>query len=256
MVGGAAKCWGYNLDGQLGTGDNSNTTVPTDVVGLSSGVTAIDGGSNHSCAIVNGGAARCWGHNGLGQLGTGNLTGSNVPTNVVGLSSGVTAIGASSSGNSHSCALVNGGVKCWGYNGEGQLGTGNLTSATTPTDVVGLASGVTALAVGERHNCALTSGGGVKCWGFNDAGQLGISSTQSISVPTDVVGLTSGVTAITAGGISAGTSSTCALLNTGAVKCWGNAVVLGDGCCQRQRPHPARRVGPAGVLHLHHRPRQ
>ena len=229
VVSGAAKCWGYNLDGQSGTGDNSNTTVPTDVVGLSSGVTAIDGGSNHSCAIVNGGAARCWGRNALGQLGTGNLTDSNVPTNVVGLSGGVTAIGASSSGNSHSCALVNGGVKCWGYNGEGQLGTGNLTSATTPTDVVGLTSGVTALAVGERHNCALTSGGGVKCWGFNDVGQLGISSTQSISVPMDVLGLTSGVTAITAGGMSAGTSSTCALLNTGAMKCWGNAVVLGDG---------------------------
>ncbi|MBI5566349.1 MAG: hypothetical protein HY870_15730, partial [Chloroflexi bacterium] len=224
---GAARCWGYNLDGQLGTGNNSNTTVPTDVVGLSSGVTAIDGGSNHSCAIVDGGA-KCWGANGSGQLGRGSNSPSSVPVDVSGLIGGsnVTSIAA---GGEHSCAIVAGAVKCWGSNQYGQLGTGNITNTTAPTDVIGLSSGVTSIAAGGWHSCVLTSGGGVKCWGRNDVGQLGISSTQSISVPTDVVGLTSGVTAITAGGISAGTSSTCALLNTGAVKCWGNAVVLGDG---------------------------
>jgi len=223
VVGGVAKCWGEDFYGQLGNGNAGNSNVPTDVIGLSSGVTLIDGGYNHTCAVVNG-SAQCWGSNGSGQLGTGNTANSSVPTNVVGLSSGVTAIKASRYVNSHSCAIINGGVKCWGDNFYGQLGTGNTTSSLVPTDVVGLSSGVTAIALGGPHTCALASSGGVKCWGFNGSGQLGISSTQNMSTPVDVVGLTSGVMAI-----AAGDNHVCALLTGGKVKCWGASSGLGLG---------------------------
>jgi alpha-tubulin suppressor-like RCC1 family protein len=212
------RCWGpWNISGPGGA-------IPVDVPGLTSGVSAISVGGSESCVLTSGGGVKCWGDNSEGALGDGTMTSSSTPVNVVGLTSGAAAISA---GWEHACALTtSGGVKCWGFNGDGELGDGTTTTSSTPVNVVGLTSGVVALSAGGYHTCALTSGGAVKCWGYNVFGQLGDGTTTDSSTPVDVVGLGSGVDAI-----SAGTWHTCALTSAGGVKCWGpnGDGQLGDG---------------------------
>ena len=98
---------------------------------------------------------------------------------------------------------MGGGVKCWGYNGWGQLGDGTTGDGNaerlTAVNVSGLTSGVIAIAAGGGHTCALTVGGGVKCWGYNLYGQVGDGTHSGQAIPVDVSGLTSGVSAIDAG---------------------------------------------------------
>ena len=124
---------------------------------------------------------------------------------------------AIATGDSHTCAVTSaGGVQCWGYNYYGQVGDGTQVGRTAPVDVSDLSAGVDSLALGRYHSCALTSAGGVKCWGDNQFGQLGDGSTSARFKPTDVVGLSNGVKSI-----SAGLGHTCAIMTAGTVKCWG-----------------------------------
>jgi len=221
---GGAKCWGFNAFGQLGDNSTTSRKIPVDVSGLTSGVASVSAGGNHSCAVTTTGGAKCWGFNAFGELGDNSNTNRKVPVNVFGLTSGVAAISA---GGTHTCALTTtGGVKCWGDNASGELGNGSNINSKIPVDVTGLTSGVAAVSAGTDHTCALTTTGGVKCWGSDVSGELGDGTNTDSNVPVDVSGLSSGVTAV-----SAGTDHTCALAALGALKCWGSNASgqLGDG---------------------------
>ena len=221
---GGVKCWGKNYYGQLGDGSTENRIIPLEVSGLSSDVIDISSGYHHTCTLLAAGGVMCWGRNSEGQLGDGSTENKSTPVSVSGLSSEVTAI---SSGNFHTCALlVTGGVKCWGYNGEGQVGDGTTVNRITPIHVSGLTSGVLSISSGGNHSCALIESGDVKCWGYNAYGQLGDGTTTDSVYPITVSGLTAGVSSVSAGFVH-----TCVLMDTGGVKCWGHNAngALGDG---------------------------
>lgn len=230
-TGGGAKCWGANGVGQLGDGTTTQALVPVDVFGLASGVSAISTYNGHSCALIAIGGIKCWGQNNSGQLGTGFPPNSSlVPVDVISAQSMPALTGASAIAVNFasSCALKSGGVLCWGDNSVGQLGNDLiLFSSNTPVNVLSGPSstplvGVSAIAVGRSHACALTSVGGLKCWGFNTSGQVGNgNNSRVVRTPEDVIAgpslpPLSGVSAV-----SAGETHTCALMNNGGVKCWG-----------------------------------
>jgi alpha-tubulin suppressor-like RCC1 family protein len=224
-TGGAISCWGLNTYGELGNNSTTQSSVPVAVSQFGLGGASVSAAFGiFACALTTAGAARCWGDNTDGELGNNSQTESHVPVDVMGLSFGVNAIAA---GGGHACALItNGSMECWGYNDWGELGNGSTANSLVPAGVSGLASGVTAIAAGGLHTCAVATGGAVKCWGGNLTGQLGDGTTTQRDVPVDVSGLASGVARV-----SAGNAHTCALTTAGAVLCWGSNLYgqIGDG---------------------------
>lgn len=213
MVAGGAKCWGVNSQGELGDGTTLTRLTPVDVVGLGSGVARMAAGYKHTCALTTAGGVKCWGWNSYGQLGDGTTTDRLTPVDVSGLSSGVASL---TTGLYVGCVVTtNGAAKCWGRNNSGQVGDGTTEQRNTPVEVSGLTTGVAKLSGGDGHTCALTTVGGVKCWGWNSNGQLGDGTTTARLVPVSVVGLSAGVS-----DLKVGQYHVCAQLQAG-VKCWG-----------------------------------
>lgn len=237
---GGVRCWGPGGSFRLGNGDNATSFVPPQTAtptGLGSGISIIGAGFLHGCA-GNNSTAYCWGYNFNGQIGNGTGgAGTDAPTPVA-LSGigGVTSIAASVS---FTCvATTSGAAMCWGDNGSGRLGDGTTTNRLAPVAVNGLSSGVTAVASGSDHACALKTGGTVWCWGANAKGQLGNGTTDPSSTPVQV-NVSGPATSITAG-----SQFSCAVV-AGGVECWGanSFNQLGNGAVYDNDPHPT----PAAV---------
>lgn len=239
-------CWGYDSEGELGDGETPVTSRPgVNATPALGGAKAVSAGGMHTCALTRTGGVRCWGQNGSGQLGFPTDASSaqlSPPTNDV--LGNVQAIAA---GYDHTCALtVPGGVRCWGNNVDGQVGIGSASIMTQPTpptsDAIG---GIQAVATGYGHTCALTTSGGVRCWGLNGNGQLGIGSmaTAVLYAPPATDALAGAVA------ISAGYAHTCAVMAGGGVRCWGYNMYgqLGDGTTNDLVAPPAATSVLAGV---------
>ena len=236
------RCWGEGDYGRLGYGnttDIGDNEQPSSAgpVNLGAGRTAtgIATGAVHTCGLLDNGGVRCWGYGGFGLLGYGNTNniGDNETPGSVGpvsLGTGRTAT-AITAGDGHTCALLDDAtVRCWGYGATGALGYGNtahIGDTETPAAVppVDLGPGRTARAItaGAAHTCALLDDGNVRCWGTGTNGRLGYGNTTTIGdneTPGSVgpVSLGAGRTAVA---IAAGGAHTCALLDNGTVRCWG-----------------------------------
>jgi alpha-tubulin suppressor-like RCC1 family protein len=135
---GSVYAWGFNRNGKLGDGTETDRPTPVATL-LTSGIVAIAANDQHSLALRNDGVVLSWGINETGQLGSGSSSPGfrPQPAPVVGLAN-VTAIAAGGP-LGHSLALRNdGSVWAWGHNDAGQLGNGNTNSANTPVAVMNL----------------------------------------------------------------------------------------------------------------------
>lgn len=221
-------CWGENKNGELGRNpqDLLFSNAPLEVNQLNGEPVDIATGKGHTCAIIqNDGlnSVKCWGDNDEGQLGIGNTTDVYEPTDVVNPTDAVEI----TAGDAFTIILTNdGAIKSWGANTEGQLGNGYFFRRQLPINITNELGPLADVVSGENHTCALTELGRVYCWGGNLYGQLGNGNTHYSDLPESVIGLDSGVVAI-----SAGPYHNCALLNDSKLKCWGYNIAgsLGTG---------------------------
>ena len=180
-----------------------------------------------SAAPRPGSAVLAWGDNQDGELGNGTTTGSSVPVPVH-LPAG-SRIAAIAAGYFHGVALTSGGrVLDWGSNFFGELGNATASPSSTPVSVsIPAGTRVAAVATGDFHNLALTSGGRVLAWGENISGELGDGTTISRTTPVPVH-LPAG-TRIAA--VGAGSFHSLAVTSGGRVLAWGSNLLgqLGDG---------------------------
>ncbi|WP_157069413.1 MopE-related protein [Sandaracinus amylolyticus] len=198
-------CWGDGGSSFLPGGVDSATPIE---VAIDTGVLAL--GSGFACGVQPGGSW-CWGSNVSGQLGRGDIGGSNgVPMPVMGLASAPAHLAV---GSRHACVATDAGVSCWGENGTGQLGDGGTVDAARPTTGPAL-TGLRALAAGSENTCAIVADGTVRCWGAGEA--TGDGTGAGAVAPVSVVGVT-GATAL-----AAGWGFNCALVTGGRVMCWGD----------------------------------
>jgi alpha-tubulin suppressor-like RCC1 family protein len=241
---GGVRCWGHggnwtsNRDwplagaDRLGKGPASSELIP-----LEARVVHVTSGLDHSCVLLEGGSVVCWGQGPLLGIGSSNGVDS-LRERVRPVKLGGKAVQVDA-GLYHTCALMDhGGVRCWGFNGFGQLGypdqeTVGIYPETLASSVGDVPLGVAALqiAAGPKHTCALLCHGKVRCWGHNKFGQLGHSAQHSSRGldPAELDDVELGGAAIQ---ITASAGHSCALLESRRVRCWGDPGYAGYGASQ------------------------
>jgi len=258
---GTVRCWGRNQNGQVGDGTTSTRNTATVVVdeagtGALSGVVQISASLDSTCATKADGTARCWGANESGQLGDGTASGPS--TRPVTVRNGDTTplapiVQVASIGTTSCALLADTTVRCWGANNRSQLGNGGTTPSPTPVTVLATSgstplSGVLSLTGGTSTVCTIVVGGGARCWGSNDGGQLGINSTTSTTRPVAAqrsnFSILSPVTGLA--GVATGGGVSCAVgadVDPGTLSigdrtlCWGTSLFggLGSGVLSDQK---------------------
>lgn len=198
LASGGVDCWG---NGFMGDGSSAPSDLPVAVSGLTT-ATDVATGYLGGCALLSSGQVECWGWNREGELGNGGTSTSTTPMPVSGVSSAVAiAAGGGYGLGGNACAVLKTGqIDCWGLNAGDQLGNGastgpdecldlfgndDLSCSTTAVPVAGLTAAL-GVAVNGGHSCAVLAGGGVDCWGDNEAGDLGDGSTTRSDVPVPV----------------------------------------------------------------------
>lgn len=252
---GAARCWGRNGDGQLGLGDQRDrgatpgeTVASLPALDLGASVVDVALGAAHSCALVSGGSAKCWGSGENGRLGsesTAPVAGGLALLPALPMR-GLQGLAA---GDAHGCALADGGdVRCWGLGSSGQLGydsgqtVGSKSGDMQGLPSVTLAAPARSVAAGRAHTCALLEGAGgaaLKCWGSGARGQLGQGDTAARGNGPGEMGKLGTVDfGVDTSGtrrapllVAVGALHNCAILDDFETVCWGagDSGALGTG---------------------------
>jgi alpha-tubulin suppressor-like RCC1 family protein len=231
---GAVRCWGEGIYGRLGQANEANIgddELPSTVEDIEVGgaVVAIAAGEMHTCAILQGGAVRCWGNYITGRLGYGDpehIGDDELPASAGDVEVGGVAVRITA-GDGHTCVVLDdASVRCWGNNLWGALGYGHddivgddeTPASAGPVDVGGPVADIGA---GSDHTCALMKSGAVRCWGWARWGQLGYGNTEDIG--DDEVPAVAGDVNLGGGAkqLAVGENHNCALLEDGSVRCWG-----------------------------------
>lgn len=236
-VDGTVTCWGAGQEGQLGDGESFSSSHPVLVSDVSDAI-ELAVGNDHACVLRANHTAMCWGGNGKGQIGDGSTATAPTPHSVLQLSDAVEL----RAGASSTCARrKDGSVMCWGANNRGQLGDGTTSERKRPAPVDGIVDAI-ALGGSAESPCALVKSGEVYCWGSNVAGQAGSGTVGGDALtPAKVSGLT-GVLALSDGATS---DHTCAVLESGEVRCWGGGRTgqLGDTKATNESASPVEVTG-------------
>jgi alpha-tubulin suppressor-like RCC1 family protein/pimeloyl-ACP methyl ester carboxylesterase len=212
-IGGSVWCAGANFDGQLGYVGYQYWYYPLWVQG-SLIATNIATGNNHTCVRLATGNIACWGRGTSGQIGNGGTGNAYLAVGVSGIT---TALNVSGGGNNTCARLSDNSMKCWGANTYGQVGDGTTTQRNTPASVTALGTNVAHIATGGEYSCAHLSNDNIKCWGRNDSGELSQGTSALMAKPTEMQPATLNRVM----SISQGLAHTCALWDTGGIKCWG-----------------------------------
>ena len=261
----------------------STSSTATSSPALTSVVSVVGDGGATYCALLGSSGVDCWGYGADGELGNGasyssSPNASDTPVPVVGVGGTGTLSGVASlvggdndpgvSTRSSFCALLtSGGVDCWGYGPDGELGNGASSNSAAPVQVEGVGgtgtlSGVTSLTSSPGSYCAELTSGGVDCWGHGADGELGNAATSNSATPVQVTGLggsglLSGVASVTGSGVVEGYPNSseqpgyCALLSSGGADCWGSGAdgQLGNGVSSNSAtPVQVQAVGGGGTL--------
>ena len=218
------SCWGTNNSNAPSSASDPPNSRAVEI-GIKDAA-SISVGYNHACAVDISGKASCWGDNTYGQLGSSDLTSSDAPVEVSdSKGSAISNFTEVSTGYAHSCAIhTDRTVSCWGLD-DGRLGhTREISSkpAPTPTKVAGLTD-VDSVSIGHSHTCVIWGEEDkVSCWGLNNLLQLGNPDIlESSNTPVDVVN-EAGSPLLSVAQISAGESTSCAVLKDSRISCWGN----------------------------------
>jgi hypothetical protein len=200
-------CWGNNMQGELGVGDQSARTTPVRVGGGLT-FTSVAAGDEYTCGLVASGAAYCWGYNHYGELGDGTDTTRLTPVPVA----GGLRFAALAAQRFHTCGVaLDGSVWCWGDNTFGQLGTGDESPRNAPVQVQGVGA-LSAVSVSWDYTCGLGSGK-VYCWGFiplvANVGDGGLSYAAPTLMPMSAAAQALGVSQTTACASTAGAKLLC-----------------------------------------------
>jgi alpha-tubulin suppressor-like RCC1 family protein len=241
-------CFGDNRDGQLGSGDREIWATPINVAGLGR-LVAGGSGDGFTCVLDELGVISCFGRDDDGRCGDGVADDHFVGPSVMGLSGTIARLTAS---GDHTCAITtNGRVFCWGFNGYGQLGTGDKLDRAVAFEVPQQDNPVSPWAdvsAGLRHTCAVNVAGELYCWGNDDAGQLGNGAAGSTTTPMRIAPTQMWQA------VGAGTEFSCAIDNNSDRWCWGSnnadALGAGSGVMTRETSPILANNGAAAWLHF------